>query len=112
MYSLSLITCIFFGKTMIKIMAGVFVMFSAILFMSALFLSIVSGAMETINTEAEANFPELRTQYEQKDPDYCTKTDADKESKTFGEKIFFAAKKSSQSTRVFFLAVRSLKGLA
>lgn len=74
-------------KTMIKIMAAVFVMFSTILFMSSLFLSIVAGAMETINTEAEMNFPELRAQYEQKDPAYCTKTDDNKESDTFGEEI-------------------------
>lgn len=74
-------------KSLIKVMAGVFVMFSVILFMSALFLSIVSGAMDTINAEAETNFPELRKQYEQKDPDYCTRLDADDESKTFGKKI-------------------------
>ena len=31
-------------------------------------LSIVSGGMDTINSEAEKNFPAIREQYERKDP--------------------------------------------
>ena len=47
-----------------------------ILMMLAIFLSIISGGMQTINAEAEKHFPVLRAQYEQKDQYYCTTKDA------------------------------------
>jgi hypothetical protein len=45
-------------------MVGVSMIAFTLMFLTALFLPIVSGAMTTINAEVEANFPVLREQYE------------------------------------------------
>jgi hypothetical protein len=47
--------------------------FSVVLLLAGLMLSIIAGGMETINGQAEKNFPELRSQMEAEDPGYCSK---------------------------------------
>ena len=59
-----------FDSDCLHAMVGVSMVASTLMFLTALFLSIVSGAMTTINAEAEANFLVLREQYKQKDPNY------------------------------------------
>ena len=53
-----------FDSDCLQAMVGVSMIAFTLMFLTALFLPIVSGAMTTINAEVEANFPVLREQYE------------------------------------------------
>lgn len=44
---------------------------SALLLLAGIMLAIVAGHMDTINGKSEEHFPEMRRQYESKDPTYC-----------------------------------------
>jgi len=47
------------------------------LLFAGMFLSIVSGGLDSINTQADKHFPEMRKSIELKKPDYCSKVEAD-----------------------------------
>jgi hypothetical protein len=44
-----------------------------------LFLSIVAGGLDSVNTQFDKHYPEMRKSVELKEPDYCSTTDADGE---------------------------------
>lgn len=46
------------------------------LLFAGILLSIVSGGLDSINTQADKHFPEMRKSIELKKPDFCSKTDA------------------------------------
>lgn len=41
------------------------------LFVAGVALAVVAGSVDTVNSKAEKHFPELKAQFEQKDPSFC-----------------------------------------
>ena len=46
--------------------------FALMLFIAGIFLAIIAGAMDTVNSQSDEHFDVLRAQYEQRYPNYCS----------------------------------------
>ena len=61
------------GKLAIRVINVGYAALGFLLLVCGVFVSIISGGVESMQAATDDNFPELRRQYETQDPDYCVK---------------------------------------
>ena len=109
------------GKLVIRGINFGYAALGFLLLVCGVFVSIISGGVESMQAATDDNFPELRRQYETQDPDYCVKdrrpmTDADCKEKILADietmvltLAFFAFVLALGMVAVMYITLRAIK---
>lgn len=78
------------GKLAVRVINCLYAALGFLLLVCGVFLAIISGGVESLQSATDDNFPEVRAQYESQDADYCVKdrrpmTDADCRAKVMDD---------------------------